>query len=93
MVDRPTAPEQRDIEIVPPPVIAGRLGGEPVGGRLELELREIDGAPADVLVRQELQLEEGHEAGDHDLPWIRRPPMAGASANTSSGLRVTARLA
>ena len=26
-------------------------------------------------------------------PWIRRPPVAGASAKTSSGFRVTARLA
>ena len=26
-------------------------------------------------------------------PWTRDPPVAGADANTSSGLRVTARLA
>ena len=26
-------------------------------------------------------------------PWTRRPPVAGASAKTSSGLSVTARLA
>ena len=44
------------------------LRGQPVGGRLELELRQVDRAPADVLVRQELELlEQGHEARDHDL--------------------------
>ena len=53
-----------------------RLGGQPVGGRLELELGQVDRPPADVLVGQELQLlEQGHEARDHHL--AVDPPAAG----------------
>ena len=67
-LDRPAGPEQRDVELVPPPAVARRLGGQPVGGRLELELGQVDGTPADVLVGHELQLlEQGHEARDHHL--------------------------
>ena len=52
------------------------LGGQPVRGRLELELGQVDGAPADVLVGDELELlEERHEARDHHL--AVDPPPAG----------------
>src|SRR6185312_7243843 len=47
-LDRPTGAQQGDVKVVPPPVAAGTLGGQPVGGRLELELREVDRSPADV---------------------------------------------
>ena len=47
---------------------ASALGRQPVGGRLELELRQVDRAPADVLVGHELELlEQRDEAGDHHL--------------------------
>ena len=62
------APEQRDVELVAPPAAAAPVGGQPVGGRLELELGQVDRAPADVLVGQELELlVERDEAGDHHL--------------------------
>ena len=75
-LDRPPGAEQRDVELVAPPARRQRLRGQPVGGRLELELGQVDRAPADVLVGHELELlVERDEAGDHHL--AVDPPAAG----------------
>ena len=75
-LDRPAGAEQRDVELVVPPAVAGAVGGQPVGRRLELELGQVDRAPADVLVGDELELlEQRDEARDHHL--AVDPPAAG----------------
>ena len=67
-LDRPPRADERDVELVPPPADRGALGREPVRGRLELDLREVDGSPAHVLVGDELELlVQRHEARDHHL--------------------------
>ena len=67
-LDRPSDAQQRDIQLVPLPAIADLLGRQPVGGRLELDLGEVDPAPAEVLVGDELELlVDRRQAGDHHL--------------------------
>jgi hypothetical protein len=77
-LDRPSRPEHRHVEIVVAPATASIVRGQPVRGRLEFELGEVDRAPADVLVRDELELlEQRDEARDHDLA-VDAPPAGGA---------------
>ena len=65
---RPSRAEQRDVELLAPPPAGQGVGRDPVGGGLQLDLGQVDGAPADVLVRAELELlVEGDEARDHHL--------------------------
>ena len=72
-LDRPPGADEGDVELVAAPRSAGtdlaasdRL--QPGGRRLELELRQVDRAPADVLVGAELELlEQRDEARDHHL--------------------------
>ena len=76
-LDRPTGTKQGDIELVPSPAVLCLFGGQPVRGRLELDLGQVDRTPTDVLVGQELQLlVERDEAGHHhlavDAPAARR---------------------
>ena len=67
-LQRPTGARQRDVELRPAPADRRLLGRQPVGRRLELDLGEMDRPPAEVLVRDELQLlEERRPARDHDL--------------------------
>ena len=94
-LDRPPGADQRHVQLVAPPAGAGPLGGEPVGGRLELDLGQVHRAPAHVLVGDELELLVQRDEARRPSPrrGRARPPVAGASANTSSGLSVTARFA
>ena len=66
-LDGPARTDQREVKLAPPPA-ADIPDGEPVGGRLELDLGQVDSAPAEVLVRDELELlVDGCEAGHHHL--------------------------
>ncbi len=67
-LDRAAGADQRHVQLVPPPAPRRLLGGEPVGGGLELDLGQVDRSPANVLVGAELELlVQGDQAGDHDL--------------------------
>ncbi len=73
-LDRPPRADQRDIQLVAAPARSRPFGRQPVRRGLELDLREVDRSPADVLVGDELELlVQRHEARDHHLAVDARP--------------------
>ncbi len=61
-----TGPGQRDVEVGATPGGEPVAHRQPIGGRLELDLGQVDAAPAEVLVGPELQLlVDGCQARDH----------------------------
>src|SRR4026207_606757 len=85
---RPAAPrldaaagaEERDVEVVLAPAARRLFRRQPIRGRLEFQIREVDRAPAHVLVGPDLELlEERDGARDH------APAVVPAAAGRVSG--------